>query len=66
MSKYYVACESTEQDCFGMFNPLVGFSLSYFEIVIDPPINAERLREMINKDRKHKVGHVVSWSKIEE
>lgn len=66
MNKYYVVAESFESEGFGMFNPILGFSLSYFEIEMDPPINATRFREMINKDRKHKVGNVVSWSKIEK
>ena len=51
-----------------MFGSLLGFTLKYFTVQIDGPINADILYEAINKDRdkKHKTGNIVSWSKIEE
>lgn len=66
MAKYYVACESTESTSLGFMSSVFGFSLRYFTVDIDPPINAKRLHEVINKDQKYKTGNVVSWSKIEE
>jgi hypothetical protein len=67
MAKYYVSCESVDSSGLGFsMSSILGFSLRYFTVEIDPPINAKRLWEMINKDQKYKTGNVVSWSKIEE
>lgn len=67
MAKYYVACEAHESTVLGFsMSGVLGFELRYFEVELDPPINAKRLHEVINKDQKYKTGNVVSWSKIEE
>ena len=68
MSKYYVAAEADRYCGAGMFGSILGFTLKYFTVQIEGPVNADILYEAINKDRdeKHKTGNIVSWSKIEE
>ena len=67
MRKYHVAVEaSSSESIMSMMGG--GFAIKYFTVGMDDgePVNAETLYEVINRDREHKTGAVIAWSRIEE
>lgn len=69
MRKYYVAVEEApNSSVMGMFGGPFGFSVIYFtcEIPDGQPVTPDALYELINKEREHKTGNIIAWSKIEE
>ena len=66
MKQYHVAVESVpDSSIMSMMGG--GFGISYFTATFDDedPVNAQSLYELINKDREHKTGNVIAWSRIE-
>lgn len=63
-NKYYVSCENMYS---GVFGGLFTSTVDCFEVTIaeNTPVNAQRFYDIINKDRDHKTGKIVAWSKIE-
>ena len=52
MSKYYVAAEADRYYGAGMFGSLLGFTLKYFTVQIEGPVNADILYEAIKTEMR--------------
>ena len=65
MAKYYVCVEASPNN--SMMSMMGGgFDLKYYEVEIEPPVNAQRIYDIIKANSEHEPGNVVAWSKIEE
>lgn len=64
MARYWVCCEAYPSDELMMLNPL-GFQVRYFKVSLEPPVNAERIREVIKANTDKEPGQVIAWSKEE-
>ena len=65
MAKYYVSVEeSPNTSAMSMFGG--GFGLKYFEVEMEPPVNAKTIRDLLVANCEREPGNVVAWSKIED